>query len=378
MRCPTGSEGVSSPSPRGIVCNHDCLNFDRQKMQSQRLLRSAFAASSRPATGQVLRRRNLATNSKSVVGFVGLGEMGYRMAKNLLRNQTTVVCYDVRKEPIDALENEFNKAYQSPGQGMGPVRRVASPAHVAAYEGVDTVITMLPEPKHVTYVYRDGPDALFSTARAGTLFIDASTIDPLTSRALSQLAAEKHKVTLLDAPVSGGIGGAEAGTLTFMVGAADMSTFERAAQVLRLMGKNIVHCGGPGTGQVAKVCNNLLLGISMVGVAEAFNLGNRLGIDPKVLAQVINTSSGRCWSSDTYNPVPGLNPNVPAARDYNGGFGVDLMAKDLSLAISAAHAVKSPLPLGAAAQQVYNQISNHGLGKKDFGVVYNYFEQKPH
>lgn len=334
------------------------------------LNRAAPRPSARSTSG-----RQFSTPAKSVVGFVGLGEMGFRMAKNLLKNNVSLVCFDVRSEPLDALEAEFNRGYSGGGLPAGPVRRAASPAQVAAHDGVGTIISMLPEPKHVTHVYRDGPQTIFGTARPGTLLIDASTIDPITCRTLAQDARDRGMV-LLDAPVSGGIGGAEAGTLTFMVGAPDMQTFEQASQILRLMGKNIVHCGSAGTGQVAKVCNNLLLGISMAGVAEAFNLGQRLGMDPKILAQVINSSSGRCWSSDTYNPVPGLLPNVPASRDYVGGFGVDLMAKDLSLAVTAAHQVKSPLALGAAAHQVYNQASNHGLGKKDFGVVYKWLEKK--
>jgi 3-hydroxyisobutyrate dehydrogenase len=354
-------------------CDIVCIESDLERMLALRVGVWVGSRGRRQYSSNVNSTNN--NGNKAVVGFIGLGEMGFRMAKNLLKNQMTVVCYDVRGEPLDALEAEFNKAYSSPGQGLGPVRRASSPAQVASYEGIDTIITMLPEPKHVSLVYRDGAHNLFAAARPGTMFIDASTIDPITARTLAQEAAGKQ-LTMLDAPVSGGIGGAEAGTLTFMVGAPDLNTFERASQILRLMGKNIVHCGGAGTGQVAKVCNNLLLGISMAGVSEAFNLGQRLGMDPKILAQVINTSSGRCWSSDTYNPVPGLMPNVPASRDYNGGFGVDLMAKDLSLAVSAAHSVKSPLPLGAAAQQIYNQVSNHGLGKKDFGVVYKWFEKK--
>jgi 3-hydroxyisobutyrate dehydrogenase len=295
--------------------------------------------------------------------------MGFRMARNLLRNQVTVVCYDVRPEPMNELASEFNKGPSVPGVNNGLLRTAKSPGEVAAQ--VDTLITMLPEPRHVMGAYRDGQDTIFSKVRQGALLIDASTIDPLTSRQLNA-DAQKHGATLIDTPVSGGIGGAEAATLTFMVGAPDQATFDRAQQVLRMMGKNIVHCGGAGTGQVAKVCNNLLLGISMVGVSEAMNLGQKLGIDLKVLAQVINTSSGRCWSSDTYPPVPGLNPNVPSSRDYNGGFGVDLMAKDLSLAIAAAHSTKSPLFVGAAAHQFYNQLSNQGLGRKDFSVAYKF------
>jgi len=173
----------------------------------------------------------------------------------------------------------------------------------------------------------------------------------------------------VDAPVSGGVGGAQNATLTFMVGGSK-EDFDRVKPLLELMGKNIVHCGGPGNGQVAKVCNNLLLGISMIGVSEAMNLGVKLGMDPKVLAGIINTSSGRCWSSDTYNPVPGVIPTVPASNGYKGGFASDLMAKDLYLAVSAANSIKQPLPLGGNAHQFYNLVSQKGLGGYDFSVVY--------
>jgi len=160
-----------------------------------------------------------------------------------------------------------------------------------------------------------------------------------------------------------------------MVGGS-VDAFNRAKPILELMGKNIVHCGGPGNGQVAKVCNNLLLGISMIGVSEAMNLGVKLGMDPKILAGIINTSSGRCWSSDSYNPVPGVIPTVPASNNYAGGFATDLMAKDLSLAVSAANAVKQPLPLGGSAHQFYNMLSQKGLGGLDFAVAYKFLSEQ--
>jgi len=210
--------------------------------------------------------------------------------------------------------------------------------------------------------------------RPNSLFIDASTIDPTAAREVSAEAARRG-ATLLDAPVSGGVGGAEAGTLTFMVG-GDPASFERAKPLLQCMGKNIVHCGASGNGQVVKVCNNLVLGISMIGVAEAMNLGISLGMDAKTLAGIFNTSSARCWSSDTYNPVPGVLPNVPAARGYAGGFGVDLMAKDLGLAVNAAEKIKSPLPLGGVALQIYNLLAAHGYGGKDFGSVYAFLKKQ--
>jgi len=187
-------------------------------------------------------------------------------------------------------------------------------------------------------------------------------------------AAQQHGNPMADAPVSGGTGGAEGGTLTFMVG-ADPTLFERIKPLLAQMGRNIVHCGGVGTGQVAKICNNMLLGISMIGVAEAMNLGVALGIDPKVLAGIINTSSGRCWSSDTYNPYPGVLEKAPASRGYTGGFGTDLMLKDLGLATDAARQAKQSVVLGAAAQQLYQLASSSGAGALDFSAIINLFKK---
>jgi 3-hydroxyisobutyrate dehydrogenase len=219
----------------------------------------------------------------------------------------------------------------------------------------------------------DGEGVLSGAARGVTL-IDSSTIDPHTAREVAALAAQ-HGNPMADAPVSGGTGGAEAGTLTFMVGGSS-EVFDQIAPVLRHMGKNIVYCGESGTGQVAKICNNLLLGITMIGVSEAMNLGTALGIDAKVLAGIINTSSGRCWSSDTYNPYPGVMDNVPAARGYTGGFGADLMLKDLGLAVDAAKLSKQPVVLGALAQQLYQMFSAQGAGGQDFSAIINLYRHK--
>jgi 3-hydroxyisobutyrate dehydrogenase len=235
------------------------------------------------------------------------------------------------------------------------------------------VITMLPSSPHVKTVYL-GSDGVLAGVRPSVTLIDSSTIDPHTAREVAVLAAQ-HGNPMADAPVSGGTGGAEAGTLTFMVG-GDAGVFENIAPVLRHMGKNIVHCGESGTGQVAKICNNLLLGITMIGVSEAMNLGTALGIDAKVLAGIINTSSGRCWSSDTYNPYPGVMENVPAARGYTGGFGADLMLKDLGLAVDAAKLSKQPAVLGALAQQLYQMFSAQGAGGQDFSAIINLYRQK--
>jgi 3-hydroxyisobutyrate dehydrogenase len=237
---------------------------------------------------------------------------------------------------------------------------------------VELIVTMLPAAAHVKAVYL-GDDGLLANVRPGVLLIDSSTIDPHSAREVAA-AAEKHGNPMLDAPVSGGTGGAAAGTLTFMVGGSD-ADFDRAQPVLAAMGKNIVHCGGSGNGQAAKVANNLLLGISMIGVAEAMSLGVALGVDPKVLAGILNTSSGRCWSSDTYNPFPGVMDNVPASRGYEGGFGSDLMLKDLGLASEAAKQVRQPVLLGALAQQLYQTFSAQGNGQLDFSAIINLYRK---
>ncbi len=178
--------------------------------------------------------------------------------------------------------------------------------------------------------------------------------------------------------MSGGVGGAEAGTLTFMVGAAAEADFAAAKALLAHMGKNIVHCGDVGAGEVAKLCNNLILGISMVGVSEAMNLGVKLGMDPKKLAGIINSSSGRCWSSDTYNPCPGVIPTVPASRGYAGGFGSSLMLKDLNLVNAAASAEGIPLPMGVRAQEMYRRLCNEGgLAALDFSAQYKFLSEQP-
>jgi len=209
-----------------------------------------------------------------------------------------------------------------------------------------------------------------SKEKSNLLLIDSSTIDPATSRNVNEEVTKKG-ATMVDAPVSGGVMAAEKGTLTFMVGATKEG-FEKANEILKNMGKNIVHCGAPGAGQVTKVCNNMVLAISMIGVSEAMNIGVKSGVDPKVLAGVINTSSGRCWSSDTYNPVPNVIPNVPSSRDYNGGFATDLMKKDLGLAVDAAAQVKAPIPMGSTAAQLYTILSNNNYGSKDFSSVYKF------
>jgi len=287
------------------------------------------------------------------IAFIGLGHMGGPMARNLLKAGHSLAVFDVVRRNVDALA----------ALGATP----APSAKLAAAEG-ELVITMLPSSPHVKTVYL-GEEGVLAGAGGGVPLIDSSTIDPHTAREVAATAAA-HGNPMADAPVSGGTGGAESGTLTFMVG-ADQALFDRIRPILAHMGKNIVHCGAAGTGQVAKICNNMLLGISMIGVAEAMNLGAALGIDPKVLAGIINTSSGRCWSSDTYNPYPGVMDNVPAARSYTGGFGTDLMLKDLGLATDAARQAKQPVAMGAAAQQLYQLWSSRGAGGQDFSSIIN-------
>lgn len=289
------------------------------------------------------------------IGFIGLGNMGEPMANNLLKAGHTLVVYDRVSEAVDRVVTA----------GSGQALAVGSVAAVAG-AGVDLLITMLPGPDQVRSVYLDD-DGILANLPASTLLVDASTIDPQTSRSVEEKARQAGHA-MLDAPVSGGTGGAQAGTLTFMVG-GEAAAFDQVREVLAAMGKNIVHCGGPGTGQVAKVANNMLLAISMIGAAEAMSLGVSLGMDPKVLAGIINTSSGRCWSSDTYNPYPGVLENAPASRGYSGGFGAALMLKDLGLATTAARSIGQTVPMGGLAEQLYRAFVNQGNGQLDFSAI---------
>ncbi|MDH0444340.1 3-hydroxyisobutyrate dehydrogenase [Stutzerimonas stutzeri] len=292
------------------------------------------------------------------IGFIGLGNMGAPMAHNLLKAGHQLSVFDLNAAAVENLV----------GAGALPVD---SPTAIAQ-GNAELIITMLPAAPHVKSVYL-GENGLIASARAGVMLIDCSTIDPHSAREVAKAAAE-HGNPMLDAPVSGGTGGAAAGTLTFMVGGSD-ADFDRAQPILAAMGKNIVHCGAAGNGQVAKVANNMLLGISMIGVAEAMALGVALGMDAKTLAGVINTSSGRCWSSDTYNPFPGVLDNVPSSRGYSGGFGSDLMLKDLGLATEAAKQVRQPVILGALAQQLYQSFSAQGHGGLDFSAIINQYRK---
>ena len=285
------------------------------------------------------------------IGFIGVGHMGNPMCRNLLTHGHSLRIYDVVPELARKL--------------VGDGCEAAGSAQEAA-RGAEVVITMLPSSPHVRRAYL-GETGVLAGAAPGTPLIDCSTIDPLTARDVAMEARAKG-CNMVDAPVSGGVGGAEAGTLTFMVG-GEAKDFEAAKPILQAMGKNIVHCGAAGNGQVAKICNNMMLAIGMIATAEGMSLAAKLGMDPKVFAGIVNTSSGRCWSSDTYNPYPGVLENVPAARGYSGGFGADLMLKDLSLVTDAAKSAAQPVLLGALAQQIYQKHSADGHGAKDFSSV---------
>ncbi len=286
-----------------------------------------------------------------VIAFIGLGNMGAPMARNLLKAGHALAVYDLNTTAVDRLVADG-------------ARRCASPAE--AVSEAELVLTMLPAPVHVEKVLA-GDQGVLSAIKPGVPIVDCSTIDPASVHRLAQLARAQGN-DLADAPVSGGTGGAAAGTLTFMVGASE-DLFARIQPVLQDMGRRIVHCGDVGNGQVAKICNNLLLGISMIAVSEAMALGVSQGIDAKVLADIINASSGRCWSSDTYNPYPGIIESAPASHGYEGGFGVDLMLKDLGLAAEAARQSHHPLPMGALAQQLYQVWSLQGKGHLDFSSI---------
>jgi 3-hydroxyisobutyrate dehydrogenase len=290
-----------------------------------------------------------------MIGFIGLGNMGGHMARNLIKNGKKLIVFDVMPAPLEQLK--------SAGASVA-----ASPADVAAAS--KQIITMLPSSPHVLEVY-NGSKGIFQSIQPGTTCLDSSTIDPSVSVQVSELAVKK-KALYLDAPVSGGVLAAQNALLTFMVG-GDAKAFAECEPILQLMGKNIVHCGKVGTGQAAKVCNNMLLAICMIGTSEALNLGQKLGLDPVLLSKIINTSSGRNWSSELYNPVPGVLPNVPASKNYDGGFAAALMAKDLGLAQNAATASSTPTPLGSLSHQIYRILGQlPDYQKKDFSVVYKF------
>jgi 3-hydroxyisobutyrate dehydrogenase len=286
------------------------------------------------------------------IGFIGLGNMGLPMAANLVKAGHAVAGFDVVK-PLTGK--------------LSAIGGLAAETIALACSGADAIITMLPASEHVRDVYCASAGVI-GAAGAGALLIDSSTIDVATARDVAARAAEKG-LAMVDAPVSGGVAGAQAGTLTFMVGGPD-AAFARARPILEAMGKTVVHAGSSGNGQAAKICNNMILGVSMIAVSEAFLLAEKLGLDAQRLFDIASKSSGQCWSMTSYCPVPGPVPTSPANRDYQAGFTAAMMLKDLKLAQDAARAAQAVTPLGAAAAELYGLFAGHGHAGEDFsGIV---------
>ncbi len=289
----------------------------------------------------------------SKIAFIGLGNMGAPMALNLIKAGHEVAVFDLVAPAMDPV-------VKAGARGAKSATDAAS--------GAQVVISMLPASQHVESLYL-GEEGLLTRIADGALVIDCSTIAPQSARKVA-LAAAARGLDMVDAPVSGGTGGAVAGTLTFIVG-GEPAVFERARPVLEQMGKNIFHAGACGAGQVAKIANNMMLGIQMAGAAEALALGVANGLDPAVLSDIISKSSGRNWAFELYNPWPGVMESAPAARGYAGGFGVDLMLKDLGLAAEAAMGSRAVVPLGELARNLYALHSAQGNGKLDFSSIVN-------
>ena len=277
------------------------------------------------------------------IGFIGLGNMGAPMAANLVAAGHTVTGFDVTNVAIEGV--------------------ALAESAVAATEGQDVVVTMLPNGTILQTVYKD----IVPAAKAGALLIDCSTVD-VDSAKKAHDAASAAGLLSVDAPVSGGIGGAAAGTLTFMAGGSDAS-IAAANPILDVMGGKIVHCGEGGAGQMAKICNNMVLGISMIGVCEAFNMADKLGLSREAMFDVVSTSSGSCWSINTYCPAPGVGPSSPSDNDYQPGFAAELMLKDLKLSQQAAELVDAATPMGARATEIYDQFVANGGQGKDFSAM---------
>ncbi|MEP0520596.1 MAG: 3-hydroxyisobutyrate dehydrogenase [Hyphomicrobiales bacterium] len=284
----------------------------------------------------------------SKVGFVGLGNMGAPMAINLMQAGHELICFDVMSDATVSAQKA----------GLTIAANIVDVANET-----DIVVLMLPNGAIVSDVARK----ILPHLAAGGLLIDCSTIDVTAARDLHVLT-EQTGVLCLDAPVSGGVGGAAAGTLTFMVGGSE-AAFEIGASLFEIMGQKAVHCGAGGAGQAAKICNNMLLGISMIGTCEAFSLAEKLGLSQSALFDVVSTSSGSCWSVNTYCPVPGVGPQSPSDNNYAPGFAAALMLKDLRLAMEAAHSSVSQTPLGEHAHQLYQKMVSDGMGGKDFSAM---------
>ena len=289
----------------------------------------------------------------SRIAFIGLGNMGGPMAQNLIRAGHDLAVFDLVPAAAKAAVDAGARAAGSAAD---------------AVKGAEFVISMLPASRHVESLYL-GDKGLLSVIDPSALIIDCSTISPDSARKVAAAAKDKG-MRMIDAPVSGGTGGAVAGTLTFIVG-GEAADFAVAKPLLEKMGKNIFHAGDAGAGQVAKICNNMLLGILMAGTSEALALGVANGMDPAVLSEIISKSSGRNWATELYNPWPGIMEHAPASKNYAGGFGVDLMLKDLGLAAEAAMASRSATPLGELARNLYSIHSSQGNGGLDFSSIIN-------
>jgi 3-hydroxyisobutyrate dehydrogenase len=283
------------------------------------------------------------------VGFIGLGNMGGGMAANLAKKGHDVRAFDISAEALD----------RAKAAGCLPVGSASEAA-----DGAEAVITMLPAGKHVEQIYAE---SVFGAASTGSILIDCSTIDVATARRVAE-AAVGEGLTAVDAPVSGGIAAANAGTLTFMVGGSE-EAFGRAEPFLQDMGKAVIHAGANGAGQAAKICNNMILGATMIATCEAFVLAEKLGLDARAFYDIASVSSGQSWSMTSYCPVPGVGPESPADREYQGGFATALMLKDLRLAMAAAEDVHAETPVGAKARQVYEAFAEAGNGSLDFSGI---------
>jgi 3-hydroxyisobutyrate dehydrogenase len=296
----------------------------------------------------------------ATIGFIGLGNMGAPMAVNLVKAGHRVIGYDINATALHA-------------PVLAGVQQARSAAE--AVRTADVVITMLPAGEHVREVWLHQGGLIDAAAGGMALLIDCSTIDVESARKVSE-AARVAGFEMLDAPVSGGVSGAAAATLTFMVGGSEVA-FARGLPVLQAMGKNIVHAGGPGAGQAAKICNNMMLAINMVGVSEGFLLARKLGLDWGKLFQIASTSSGQSWALSSYCPAPGPVPAAPSNRGYAAGFTTALMLKDVKLSQEAANAAGSPSPLAAYAMSFYQAMVDAGDGDKDFSAVFCWLETQP-
>ncbi|CAF0872876.1 unnamed protein product [Rotaria sordida] len=324
------------------------------------------------------------------IGFFGIGNMGKHMVTHLIAANHHVTLFDTNPQALDHFKEQKQAKIASVPQ--------------EAIANSEFIILMLPNGKFVRDVCQSN---IFPSAKKGTFIIDCSTIDARTSKEMAELARSKQlsfvdapvtgatiaaqkgtltflemaelarskQLSFVDAPVTGATIAAQKGTLTFLVG-GQPNDFKAVEPILGNMGKNVVHVGANGSGLAVKICNNLLVAISMIGTSEAMNLGIKLGMNKDVLAKVINSSSGQCWSSQTYNPCPDVIPNVPSSNDYNGGFASELMAKDLLIALDAAKQVKALTPLTEKATELYNQLCSNGLNKKDFSVIFKYLNEQ--